>query len=87
MENSKLPSNLSSTAYDLSDLKKTTEETEALELLEFWKDYEAALEEKRKQTARLLEGMIFDVIYNSVLPRYLWSSHLIPIIERVANSL
>lgn len=78
---------LSSTAYDLSELKKTDEETEALELLEFWKEYEVALEEKRKQQARLLEGMIFDIIYNSVLPRYLWSSHLIPVIERVANSL
>ena len=80
-------SKLSSTAYDLSDLKKTDEEKEALELLEFWKEYEAALEEKRKQQARLLEGMMFDIIYNSVLPRYLWSSHLVPIVERVANGL
>lgn len=82
-----LMSKLSSTAYDLSDLKKTDEEKEALELLEFWKEYEAALEEKRKQQARLLEGMMFDIIYNSVLPRYLWSSHLVPIVERVANGL
>lgn len=80
-------SKLSSTAYDLSDLKKTDEEKEALELLEFWKEYEAHLEEKRKQQARLLEGMMFDIIYNSVLPRYLWSSHLVPIVERVANGL
>ena len=80
-------SKLSSTAYDLSDLKKTDEEKEALELLEFWKEYEAALEEKRKQQARLLEGMMFDIIYNSVLPRYLWSSHLVPIVARVANGL